>query len=812
VAERIVSPGVFSREIDSSFLPQAIAQIGAALIGPTVKGPAFVPTPVSSFRDFSTIFGGFTENSYIPYTADAYLNNAPGATIIRVLGTGGYELTNPVGLVANTDSGSYLLALLHPTYAVTTDGSTPLYEKSTITVDTGSVDGSFVLMLSGSFVTDTSAFTNASDKNGTTYSASLDINSQNYIGKIFGYSAVNTTPAYNYTIFPNVAAEIITNGYNSISIETGSALDNWDFSTPYKAAETPWITSQAVGGNAIDLFKFAHLSDGNVTNMDVKIAISNIKPAGTIAGSQYGQFDVIIRYVDQSDIKNPPFSHEDDDLRPAIVEQFTCNLDPNSALFIGNVIGDRYYEVDSEGQVSVLNDYTNKSSFVRVILDEAVKNGAIDPSLVPFGFRALYSPIPDTFTQPPSASYVQAQTIGGTYNKRKYWGFDFDFQNTDNVNYLCSLPSIAQLTTGNNSDFMLSNFNQPLGAAFPSATSPYTGSIDLSSNTSIESRKFAVPFQGGFDGQKPNLQKRTGQFITATNTQGFDISSTSAAGYVAYKKAIDAVSNKDEYDINMVVLPGVLHSLHSSITTYAKDMVEERGDSFYIMDPAGYDASVADVVNSVAGMDSNYTAVYYPWVRIVDSTKNKPVWVPPSVVLPGVFAFNDRVAAEWYAPAGLNRGGLPEVIDAKVRLSQPSRDTLYENRINPIGSFPGQGVCVWGQKTLQGRPSALDRINVRRMMIAVKKFIAASTRFLVFEQNTAATRNRFLNIVNPYLESIQQRQGLSAFRVIMDETNNTPDVIDRNIMYGVLYLQPTKTAEFIQLDFNIQPTGAEFPE
>lgn len=812
MAERIVSPGVFSREIDSSFLPQAIAQIGAALIGPTVKGPAFVPTPVSSFRDFSTIFGGFTENSYIPYTADAYLNNAPGATIIRVLGTGGYELTNPVGLVANTDSGSYLLALLHPTYAVTTDGSTPLYEKSTITVDTGSVDGSFVLMLSGSFVTDTSAFTNASDKNGTTYSASLDINSQNYIGKIFGYSAVNTTPAYNYTIFPNVAAEIITNGYNSISIETGSALDNWDFSTPYKAAETPWITSQAVGGNAIDLFKFAHLSDGNVTNMDVKIAISNIKPAGTIAGSQYGQFDVIIRYVDQSDIKNPPFSHEDDDLRPAIVEQFTCNLDPNSALFIGNVIGDRYYEVDSEGQVSVLNDYTNKSSFVRVILDEAVKNGAIDPSLVPFGFRALYSPIPDTFTQPPSASYVQAQTIGGTYNKRKYWGFDFDFQNTDNVNYLCSLPSIAQLTTGNNSDFMLSNFNQPLGAAFPSATSPYTGSIDLSSNTSIESRKFAVPFQGGFDGQKPNLQKRTGQFITATNTQGFDISSTSAAGYVAYKKAIDAVSNKDEYDINMVVLPGVLHSLHSSITTYAKDMVEERGDSFYIMDPAGYDASVADVVNSVAGMDSNYTAVYYPWVRIVDSTKNKPVWVPPSVVLPGVFAFNDRVAAEWYAPAGLNRGGLPEVIDAKVRLSQPSRDTLYENRINPIGSFPGQGVCVWGQKTLQGRPSALDRINVRRMMIAVKKFIAASTRFLVFEQNTAATRNRFLNIVNPYLESIQQRQGLSAFRVIMDETNNTPDVIDRNIMYGVLYLQPTKTAEFIQLDFNIQPTGAEFPE
>jgi phage tail sheath protein FI len=262
----------------------------------------------------------------------------------------------------------------------------------------------------------------------------------------------------------------------------------------------------------------------------------------------------------------------------------------------------------------------------------------------------------------------------------------------------------------------------------------------------------------------------------------------------------------------MIITPGVLHSLHSSITTYAKDMAEERGDTFYVMDAAGYDASVTDIVSTVAGFDSSYTATYYPWVKIVDTDRNKPVWVPPSVVLPGVISFSDRVAAEWFAPAGLNRGGLTEVIQSKSRLTQTERDSLYENRVNPIASFPGQGVCVWGQKTLQARPSALDRINVRRLLIAAKKFIAASTRFLVFEQNTAATRNRFLNIVTPYLESIQQRQGLFAFRVIMDETNNTPDVIDRNIMYGQLYLQPTRTAEFIVLDFNVQPTGAEFPE
>ena len=145
-----------------------------------------------------------------------------------------------------------------------------------------------------------------------------------------------------------------------------------------------------------------------------------------------------------------------------------------------------------------------------------------------------------------------------------------------------------------------------------------------------------------------------------------------------------------------------------------------------------------------------------------------------------------------------------------MRLNQSERDLLYDNKINPIATFPNTGVCIWGQKTLQERPTALDRINVRRLLIALKKFIASSSRYLVFEQNTLDTRARFLNIVNPYLESVQSRQGLHAFRVVMDESNNTPDVIDRNQLVGGIYLQPTRTAEFIVLDFNIMPTGATF--
>jgi phage tail sheath protein FI len=290
--------------------------------------------------------------------------------------------------------------------------------------------------------------------------------------------------------------------------------------------------------------------------------------------------------------------------------------------------------------------------------------------------------------------------------------------------------------------------------------------------------------------------------------------------HTQYKNAIDILSNPDEIDINMLVLPGVDYATTTNILDYASNMCLDRGDVFFVFDPRELPTAtnftsatdISSAVNTVAAIDNNYAATYYPWVKINDVSINKPVWVPPSVVIPSVLAFNDKVAAEWYAPAGLNRGGLSTVIDAFTRLTHDERDTLYEARINPIATFPGTGVAVWGQKTLQAKPSALDRINVRRLLIAVKKYIASTTKYLVFEQNTAATRNRFLNIVNPYLESIQQRQGLYSFKVVMDESNNTPDVIDRNIMYGQIFLQPTKTAEFIVIDFNVLPTGAAFAQ
>ena len=255
--------------------------------------------------------------------------------------------------------------------------------------------------------------------------------------------------------------------------------------------------------------------------------------------------------------------------------------------------------------------------------------------------------------------------------------------------------------------------------------------------------------------------------------------------------------------------PGV--GLDCSAATNMISTVEGRGDAIAILGAGVYGTTINGATQNAAGSNSNYAACYYPWVQLYNSNLGKTVWCPPSTIIGGVLAFNDQVGAEWFAPAGLNRGGIPSVIRAEKRLAQTDRDTLYAANVNPLATFPGTGVCVWGQKTLQRKPTALDRVNVRRLLIALKAFIGGVSRTLVFEQNTTVTRNRFLSQVNPYLSSVVSRQGLYAYKVIMDDTNNTPDVVDRNQLVGQIYIQPTKTAEFIILNFNILPTGATFP-
>jgi hypothetical protein len=339
-------------------------------------------------------------------------------------------------------------------------------------------------------------------------------------------------------------------------------------------------------------------------------------------------------------------------------------------------------------------------------------------------------------------------------------------------------------------------FNNAGGVAIDIATGvSYSGSLPTAGSGS---------YGGSFTGAAGN------DIPTIGNTL-FDNIGTTTQGLVSnfYVTASNILSNKDEYDFELLVTPGLLNASHTAVSTFISN-AEDRGDYFYIADLVVYNSTITTPTTNAATLNTNYAGAYWPWVQVVSQETGKLVWVPASTIMAGVYAFNDNVSAEWFAPAGLNRGGLGGVIQAERKLSPSNRDSLYAGKVNPIATFPNVGVTAFGQKTLQQKASALDRINVRRLLISLKRYIGNVGKTLVFEQNTTVTRNRFLSQVTPYLESVQQRQGLYAFKVVMDDTNNTPDVIDRNQLVGQIYLQPTRTAEFILLDFNVLPTGVEF--
>jgi hypothetical protein len=743
MAEKIVSPGVFTRENDLSFLQQGVAEIGAAFIGPFKEGPV-VPTIVNSQADFETLFGIVDDTYYTPLAVQSYLREAGTATIARIAGVGGYVETAPLLLTATSGSTTASLGILFNAVSASNAGF------ALTTVTSGSA-GEF--LLSGS--------------NAGLLSASLDSTDVNDIEAVFGASPFGSKKPYVYGFFKNGGITFDSNVSASVTV-----LGNQSFAFDAQEALTPMIQSQTISGERFPLFQFETLGVGNAANTKVKIGITNIKAAGSVNGTDYGTFTVVVRQFNDTNKKK------------IVLETFSnVNLDPNSPNYIARVIGDRKLSIDSTGKISEAGDWVNNSKYVRI----ANLNEGAPIQAVPFAHAAYVLPI--------SASALVSANIPAvtfvTSSATTYGGIDLDF-NSDNLFYSKPIPTGAGVGAN---------------VAFGLDSSATNGTALAVGSTSAQ---FIVAFQEGFDGMNPATPIYKGSDIIAGNSQGFDLSTANASGSVAYGRAIAALSNADEFDINMVVTPGVVRRLHTSTATEVLDMVEQRNDCFYIMDTNAFTDSIAQANTQAQAIDSNMAATYYPWVKTIDVNTNKLIAVPPSVLLPGVFAANDRVAAEWFAPAGLNRGGLLGAVSVQNRLTQSEKDSLYENKVNPIVQFPGQGIVVFGQKTLQDKPSALDRINVRRLLLTVRKYIASTSRYLVFEQNTSTTRNRFLNIVNPYLESIQQRQGLYAFRVVMDDTNNTPDVIDRNIMKGAIFLQPTKTAEFIQIDFNILPTGAAF--
>jgi len=770
MAEKIVSPGVFTRENDLSFLSQGVGEIGAAVIGPFHKGPAFVPTIVNTQSEFEQIFGTPDGSYYTGYTVQNYLREAGTVTIVRVGHQGGYTQTVPVAIaISGSATGEKIVGTLFETH----NGSGTLAASTLAASPSASA---FSITLVGE----------------AAISASINPADGNDLGDVFGINPRGTKDAYSYNYFEKASKDVIATGYESASL---IELANQAFTTDMQNSSTPWIQSQLVSGERHNLFKLHSIGDGTIYNKEYKLSVFNVKAAGSSNATDYSTFSLMIR------------GYKDTDKRKSVLETYNnLNLDPASPNYIKKVIGDRNLSIDSNGKQTENGDYPNRSKFVRV---ECVAEGAHPIVAGPFGHDKYYNPIfvgsNGTESMIPSVLFSTGSDANSSSKNVSYSGIDLETAQVkiDNNNYLAPIPTSA--TQGGNTVFAFDGTVSVVGG-----TKAFGYELTGSLSSDLNKRQFSVGFQGGFDGIDPTISIDLGTNISSGNSQGFNLSTSTAVGSVAYVKAIASVSNPDDFDINLVSVPGIVRRHHSYVFDKAVDMCEAREDCFFIGDTTGAGDTISQAIEQGAAIDSNYVGTYYPWVKTIDSRTNKLISVPPSVLMPGIYASNDAVAAEWFAPAGLNRGGIVGAISVLNRLTHAERDELYEGKINPIAQFPGEGIVAFGQKTLQDKASALDRINVRRLMIKVKKYIASTSRYLVFEQNTSTTRGKFLNTVNPYLEGIQQRQGLYAFRVVMDESNNTPDVIDRNILAGQIFLQPTKTAEFIVLDFNILPTGASF--
>ena len=707
MAESIISPGVYQRENDISYITPAPIQAGAAFVGPTVKGPDNQPLIVTSYSDYVRKFGEtFLSSSDKPYefltsvAVKNYFQNGGQTALVTIIVSGAYDravntnIAGTQGVNRATGSGTLAIAVDGQRYDIVYGSNTYAFIASGNSVP-ADIPASKVFFFSTGSSANLTATNLVQEINNA--SAYVPVSASS-VGAVLALSGSTAGTAYNGVTFLTGSTAGATPDYTLFTLGGGTigASANYPFTIETLGKGTLYNNSTGLSDTG------AQNSDGSL----VSGSVDNVRWEVSNVNSALGTFSLIVRQGNDSTNNK------------TILETFTVSLDPNSDNYIEKVIGNQYVTVatDSSSGVSyntLVGQYPNSSNYIRV------------------ASVSLTTP-----------NYLS--TDGVTVNT-----------NTSGISFSTYLPIAS------------------------------SGSFCLATG--------AVKVGAKFFGD-----------ITNADTQGIV-----AANYTT---ALSLLANKDEYQFNIVSAPGLVYK-NSNFTSTVNAFIalaENRGDCIAVVDLVGLnEPAVTNVTAQAATLNSSYAATYWPWLQIKSAT-GRNEWVPAGTVIPGVYAFTDSAAAPWFAPAGLVRGGIGGVIQAERKLTKGDRDVLYAAKVNPIATFPGSGIAVFGQKTLQTKASALDRVNVRRLLIELKKFIGDQARNLVFEQNTISTRNKFLATVNPYLESVVQRQGLYSYRVVMDDTNNTADVVDRNQLVGQIFIQPAKTIEFVVLDFTIEPTGATF--
>jgi hypothetical protein len=947
---KFISPGVFVNEIDRSQIPVQPDATGPTIIGRMAQGPGLRPVRVSSFEEFVRIFGRpdpgagggdnwrsgrFDGPTYGAYAAQAWLASAQApATVVRLVGaqhqnfdTGGDAGWRSFGSPSvtndpSTNGSGYGLFLINSSSANNDQtGSVAavwyLSAGTNIRLVGNAPDG-VTTSSAGALIESRGAsneFIAEILQDETVFERvcfNFDPNSDKYIRKVFNTnpSQVNTNlvestsngyypywlgETYDQFVSAQVSSTAAGDTFGVVlGLASGSAGEFDDHKRGFQSAETPLFRSQDLGdspnfnlSNNQPLFKLVALDYGEWANKNIKVSIENLRAPDYPEIDPFGSFSVTLRSV--TDIDN----------KPVYLERFdNLNLNPNSENYIARRIGDKFVQWDdTERRIRHYGDYDNLSAYVRVVVDDDVANGAIDPAALPFGylgpqrFKGFSAASGSNVAFPIGTAAGEAQTIvkgnanipftaasssllypqvdAGDNNISASFVYPairtrlsasdgdltdptdafFGIQTTKNASSLVFDASYYDLTrplsvdystfasnTQTEASFAFSMDDLVLGSGSAGVFARSGSRVDGTSYTALSGTRalldlgydrFTAPMHGGFDGldvtEKEPFRNTLLSGKTELNNYAFN----------TVKRAIDTVKDPEYVDTNLMTVPGITNSV---LTDHLLTTCGERGDALAIIDIEGSytpreegkqyleaTTRAPNVSTAISGLrtrsiNSSYGCCFFPFVQIRDTSTGRLVDAPPSIVALGTFGTSQARTELWFAPAGFVRGGLSNgaagipVTGVKMRLTSKDRDNLYAANINPIATFPNEGIVVFGQKTLQVTPSALDRINVRRLMIFVKKEVSRIANTILFDPNVQTTWDRFTAAANPFLTDVKARFGLTDFRVVLDSSTTTPDLVDRNILYAKIFLKPARSIEFIALDFVITRTGASFDD
>ena len=792
------SPGVVAREVDFSQIGNQPTTVGAAIIGPTVKGPVEIPTLVTSYSEYVNIFGdsftfGQREGATVDTTyltsisAESYFNHEGTSLLVTRVVSGSFTAATSTPIL-NTVPLSTSIPVGADTNLSASISTFPIgvrFNQSYTVTPTGGSGEGLEIQYSPQQYFDWTTF-------ALTTKYQIDVTKPGT-----GYIATDVLTIPGAQLGLNPDGRLIP-GQNNLS----QSIDNWDNSynirsgRSWGAVHGPQGYSGQIGAWGKGVCDITYVN-GGITNFEI------VSSPGS-RNDYTDDFNIGERYKS--------YVTRDRSTRGTRYVYYTlsaANFEAHTPLEItltgDNIItqvGDVAFELETLTKGTVANSIGPENDGnlllgtkdnIRWEIPEVNTSTGEFSLLIRRGDDTNDNKVVlETYTRlslDPNSRYYISRVIGDQAQVLVTEGTDTYLDTTgdyvNNSKYV-RVKSVAYKTP---------NYLGNIGT--PSAT--YVTYVPV-----VQSGSFA----GASGDEMPDANSTFYKDIVENS-----IYTSQGVPAASYASAIALLANKDDYKYNVITVPGLTYanSAHVSTLTSLVQNTQNRGDAIAIVDIVNYGATISAVKTAAAALDSSYAATYWPWLELQDPSTGLRVNVPPSTLIPGVFAYTDKVAAPWFAPAGIKRGVLGTSVVGERKLTQSSRDELYTSKVNPITFINGTGSVLFGQKTLQTNASALDRINVRRLLIEMKNYFEQIAGGIVFEQNSATTRNSFINKVTPYLEGIQQNQGLYAFKIVMDESNNTSDVIDRNQLVGQVYIQPTKTAEFVYLDFNITPTGVAFP-